>query len=94
MKRLFFSLLLALPLSGLFAQSLDKAKEDLKANKLMDAKADIDKLLADPKNQKVPEAWYVKSKIYSAIGANDQLRAQVPDALDQSLRSHEKIYFN
>lgn len=90
MKRLFFSLLLALPLSGLFAQSLDKAKEDLKANKLMDAKADIDKLLADPKNQKVPEAWYVKSKIYSAIGANDQLRAQVPDALDQSFEAMKK----
>ncbi|MFI5156965.1 MAG: hypothetical protein ACHQEM_12305 [Chitinophagales bacterium] len=90
MKRLFLSLLLALPLSGLFAQSLDKAKEDLKANKLMDAKADIDKLLTDPKNQKVPEMWYVKSKIYSAIGGNDQLRAQVPDALDQSFEAMKK----
>lgn len=90
MKRLVLGFLLAICTCGLFAQSLDKAKENLKANKLMDAKAEIDKVLADPKGQKMPEAWFVKSKIYSAIGGNEQMRAQVPDALEQSFEAMKK----
>lgn len=90
MKRFILSLVLALPVLGLFSQSLDKAKEYLKANKLPDAKTEIDKVVADPKLQKDPQAWYFKSKIYTAIAANDQMKSQVPDALSQSFDALQK----
>ena len=85
MKRMLLSLLMAVVCSGLFAQSVDKAKELLKANKIAEAKEEIDKALLVDKNQKNAEAWYYKVKIYNAIAVNDQLKAQYPDALLQSL---------
>jgi len=85
MKRMLLSLVLAVVCTGLFAQSVDKAKELLKANKLPEAKDEIDKTLLVDKNQKNAEAWYYKVKIYNAIAANDQLKTQYPDALLQSL---------
>src|SRR5450755_38650 len=85
MKRMFLSLLMAVVCSGLFAQSVDKAKDLLKANKLAEAKEEIDKVLLVDKNQKNAEAWYTKVKIYNAIAVNDQLKAKYPDALLQSL---------
>jgi hypothetical protein len=91
MKRfLLLSVVIAATGLGLFAQNLDKAKELLKANKIPEAKTEIDKVLADPKNQKNGEAWYYKCKIYDAIGANDQLRAQTPDASAQAFDALKK----
>ena len=54
-KRLFLTGVLALAGFGLFAQNADKAKDLLKAGKLPDAKAEIDKVLAVEKNQKTGE---------------------------------------
>ena len=67
---------------GLFAQSVDKAKDLLKAGKITDAKTQIDNALTNPKNQKNAEAWYTELKVYNAIAASDQLRAQFPGARD------------
>jgi hypothetical protein len=66
---------------GLFAQSVDKAKDLLKAGKLPEAKTEIDKVLAIDKNQKNGDAWYTKLKIYNAIAAGP-LTAQYPNARD------------
>jgi hypothetical protein len=85
MKRMLLSLVLAVVCTGLFAQSVDKVKELLKANKLAEAKDEIDKTLLIDKNQKNADAWYYKVKVYNAIAANDQLKTQYPDALLQSL---------
>ncbi|MDP4132268.1 MAG: hypothetical protein Q8939_19085, partial [Bacteroidota bacterium] len=90
MKRIFLSVALAGLFSGLFAQSIDKAKEYLKANKLPEAKAEIDKVLTIEKNQKNAEAWYTKVKVYNAIAVNDQLKATVPDAFIQSFEALKK----
>jgi len=87
MKRMLLSLLLAIVCSGLFAQSVDKAKDLLKANKFVEAKDEIDKVLLVEKNQKNAEAWYVKVKIYDTIATNAQLKGQYPDALVQSLEA-------
>jgi hypothetical protein len=81
-KRIFLSGFLAMIGMGLFAQNVDKAKELLKAGKITDAKTQIDNALTNPKNQKIAEAWYTELKVYNAIAANDQLRAQVPGARD------------
>jgi tetratricopeptide (TPR) repeat protein len=71
----------------LYAQNLDKAKELFKANKLTDAKTQIDGVLADAKNAKNAEAWFYKSKIYEAIAASDQLKSQFPDARVQAFEA-------
>ncbi|MHA4811337.1 hypothetical protein ACX0G9_24765 [Flavitalea flava] len=89
-KGLFLTGLFALATLGLFAQNLDKAKEYLKANKLPEAKAEIDKVLGIDKNLKNGEAWYIKTKIYNAIAANDQLKIQYPDARDQAFTALKK----
>jgi hypothetical protein len=90
MKRMFLSLLTGVICSGLFAQSVSKANDDLKANKIAEAKDEIDKALLVDKNQKNAEAWYAKVKIYNAIAADPQLSAQYPDALGQSLDALKK----
>ncbi len=90
MTRLFLTGFLALVGMGLFAQSLDKAKDLLKANKLPDAKTEIDKVLAVDKNQKTSEAWYYKLKIYNGVAANPQLASQFPDARDQAFEALKK----
>ena len=89
-KRLLLSGLLALTGWGLFAQNVDKAKDLLKANKLPEAKTEIDKALAVEKNQKSGDAWYTKLKIYNAIAANGQMSAQVPDARSQAFDALQK----
>src|SRR5579872_4156394 len=90
MKRMLLSLLMAVVFSGLFAQSVDKAKELLKANNLAGAKDEIDKVLAVEKNQKNAEAWYTKVKIYNAISADNTLKTQYPLALVESLDALKK----
>lgn len=90
MKRIFLSLALAGLFSGLFAQSVDKAKEYLKAKKLPEAKTEIDNALTVEKNQKNAEAWYTKVKVYNAIAADPQLKTTLPDAYVQSLEALKK----
>jgi hypothetical protein len=90
MKRMLLSLFMAVICTGLIAQSVDKANELLKANKLAEAKEEIDKVLLVEKNQKNAEAWYAKVKIYNAIAVNDPLKNQYPDALIQSLDALKK----
>jgi hypothetical protein len=90
MRRLFLTGLLAFVGMGLFAQSVDKAKDLLKANKLTDAKSEIDKFLAVEKNQKNAEAWYTKLKIYNAIAASPTIAGQFPDARDSAFSALKK----
>ena len=75
---------------GLAAQSLDKAKDFLKAGKLQEAKDEIDKVLTVDKNQKIAENWYYKAKIYDAIAGNAQLKTTVPDAYGVSFEALKK----
>ena len=82
---MLLSLLMAVICSGLFAQSVSKAQDLLKANKFLEAKDEIDKVLLVEKYQKSAEAWYTKVKIYDTIGTNAQLKVQFPDALVQAL---------
>jgi hypothetical protein len=89
MRRLVLTGFLAFVGMGLFAQSLDKANDLLKAGKLPDAKAEIDKVLAVDKNQKNGAAWYAELKIYNAI-AGGALSAQYPGARDTAFLALQK----
>ena len=89
MRRLVLTGLLAIAGMGLFAQSVDKAKDLLKAGKLADAKTEIDKVLSSEKNQKSGDAWYYKLKIYNAIAAGP-LSGQYPGARDTAFIALQK----
>lgn len=48
--------------------------------KLVDAKTELDKVLADPKAQNNPEAYVLKAEIYGAIAGNNNLKSKFPNA--------------
>jgi len=64
----------------IYSQTVNTANDLLKANKLVEAKNEIDKVLGSPANQKNYEAYYTKAKICNAIVADPQLRKQYPAA--------------
>lgn len=80
MKSLILAVLLATTGLGVFAQKLDKAKDQLKANKLSDAKNEIENFMAVEKNKTNSEGWYTKAKVYTAISKDSSLKASVPNA--------------
>ncbi|MBC7902908.1 MAG: hypothetical protein H7Y27_05775, partial [Gemmatimonadaceae bacterium] len=90
MKKVLLTTLLAVAGLGLFAQKVDKAKELLKANKLKEAKTEIDNFTADAKNAKAAEGFYVKGKTYAAIANDSVIAATVPDARWTAFESLKK----
>ena len=90
MKRILFTTLLAAMVTSSFAQKLDKAKDLLKANKLADARTEIDNFLAQEKNAKNAEAWYTKAKIYTAISMDANTKAQNPTARMEAFEALKK----
>jgi tetratricopeptide (TPR) repeat protein len=90
MKSLFVTLMLVVTSFGLFAQKLDKAKDLLSKKKYAEAKTEIDNVLAQEKNKNSSEAWYVKSKIYGAIGMDSVIQAGTPDAKYVALDAMKK----
>jgi hypothetical protein len=67
MKRVLLTATLAIAGTVLFAQDVKKTKEFITANAWDKAKTSIDATLANPKNAKNAEAWYLKAKVYSAL---------------------------
>ena len=90
MKRILFTTLLAAMVTGVFAQKVEKAKELLKSNKLTEAKTEIDGFLAQEKNQKNPDAWYTKAKIYTAISMDANAKSQYPNARMEGFEALKK----
>ncbi|MEP7279465.1 MAG: tetratricopeptide repeat protein [Bacteroidota bacterium] len=90
MKKVLLTTFLAVACLGMMAQKVDKAKDLLLKNKLAEAKAEIDGVMADAKNAKNGEAWFYKGKIYSAVAADNALGAQTPDAREQAFDAFKK----
>ena len=89
-SKILFTLLFVITGMGLMAQNLDKAEDLFKGNKIPEAKAEIDKVMAIDKNKSKSEAWYYKLKIYNAVAASDALKTQYPDARFQALDALKK----
>ncbi|MBC7934468.1 MAG: hypothetical protein H7Y86_03785 [Rhizobacter sp.] len=72
-----FSIVLALCLGSFAvnAQTLDEINKLLTAEKYADAKAAIDKHMADPKNTSKSDAWYYKGRVYNAYSYDKTLPA-------------------
>jgi tetratricopeptide (TPR) repeat protein len=90
MKKVLLFMLVAFLTQAVMAQDVKKVKELLAANKLGEAKTTIDQIVANPKNAKNAEAWYLKGKTYSAIAVSPTERAGTPDARMQSLEAFKK----
>ena len=58
MRKLILSALFFAAATSLSAQNLDDVQEKISKGKYGEAKEKIDKVLADPKNQKSANAWY------------------------------------
>lgn len=95
MRKLFFTVALLAAGTALFAQNLDDVQENISKNKYDVAKEKIDKVLADPKGQKSPNAWYYKAVIYNALSKdttkdNSAFRKEAFDAYVKSLELDPK----
>jgi hypothetical protein len=89
-SKFLFTVMFVLAGLGLMAQNLDKAEDLFKANKLPEAKAEIDKVLTVEKNKKNSEAWFYKLKIYNAVAASATLKDQYPNARFEALDALQK----
>ena len=71
-KLIFFAIMVASSLT-MFAQSLEDVQEKVNKGKYGEAREKIDKLLADAKGQKNPNAWYYKGIVYYNLGLDSTL---------------------
>ena len=92
MKKLLFTGLLSLFIAGLFAQDIKGIKKLYDKNDLSGAKNQVDDFVQ--KNPTNPEGLYLKSKIYVAIAANDQLKGSFPDARMAAFEAFKKSMDN
>ena len=93
MKRIFcMAVFMAFVTSGIYAQTIKKTKELITAKDWVKAKESVDLTIANPKLKKdeVSEAWYLKSKVYSALASDAATKTLVPDARMQSLDAVKK----
>ncbi len=90
MKSIVMSLMLVCAGTGLFAQKLEKAKILLERGKITEAIAEADKVLSTDKHKNSAEAYYVKAKAYSTLGADSTKLASDPGAKDSSLAAFKK----
>jgi hypothetical protein len=99
MKRITICLLLLFAVaSGIKAQDVKKLRAALTLAQLPTAKpeqwealkAEVDKLVADPKGQASAEAWALKTEIYGLIAANEALKAKYPNADSEGFAALQK----
>lgn len=80
MKKIFMLVLLTASLQLVHAQDLKKVTTNFLLAKMDDAKTEIDKVAADPKQQGKPEVLYWKARVYGAIFKDPTLSAKYPNA--------------
>ena len=89
MKKIIFTVSLALFVSMGFAQDMKKLQKYLADKQLDKAKTEVDAMIAKDPNS--AEANYMKAKVYEAVAASDQYKTLVTgDALDESFTAVKK----
>jgi hypothetical protein len=79
MKKFLLLATVAVSMQWLHAQDLKKVQTLYIINKIDDAKTEVDKVAADPKQAAKTEAIYWKAKVYAAIYKDANLRAKYPN---------------
>lgn len=73
MKKISMFVTLCFASVSISAQNLDDVNKLLGNQKFAEAKAAIDKILADPKNASKSDAWYFKGRAYNAYSYDKQI---------------------
>jgi hypothetical protein len=80
MKKIVVLSLLALTFQITKAQDFKKVENNFLLNRVEDAKAELDKIMADPKAQAKPDGFLWKARIYSTLNVDVKLQSKYPDA--------------
>jgi hypothetical protein len=80
MKKFLLLAMFAVSMQLLHAQDLKKVQTNYILNKMDEAKTEIDKVMADPKQQSKAEALYWKAKVYAVLYKEPALFAKYPNA--------------
>jgi hypothetical protein len=91
MKKVLLFAMFAVTIQLANAQDLKKVQTVYILNKFDDAKTEIDKVMADPKQNTKPEALFWKAKIYATLYKDTLLRAKysaVTKEAEEALRSY------
>lgn len=92
MKKLLLLALVAGSLQMVQAQDVKKVQTAYLINKMEDAKTEVDKVMADAKQNTKPEALYWKAKVYAALYKDANLRTKYPTALttaDEAFKAYK-----
>ncbi|PZP51640.1 MAG: hypothetical protein DI598_02745 [Pseudopedobacter saltans] len=86
-------LLLSLVSMGASAQKYDSTKMAtlIQAKKFAEAKADMDKIIANPEEAAKPEILGLQTRVYGEIVNDSTLAKQYPDALDRGYNAFELL---
>jgi hypothetical protein len=89
-KLVFFAFMVAASFT-VFAQNLEDVQEKISKGKYGEAREKIDKVLADAKGQKNPNAWYWKAVTYYGLSADSTLtdKDYLREAHDAILKYYE-----
>lgn len=80
MKKVLLLALCAVTLQLLQAQDLKKVQTAYLIKKMDEAKTEVDKVMADPKQNTKPEALYWKARVYAALYKDPAMVAKYPNA--------------
>ncbi len=90
MKKLLLLAVFAGSFQVLLAQDLKKVQTSYLLGRFEDAKAEVDKVAADPKQNTKPETFYWKAKVYAAIFKDKNLGAKYPSIMKDADAAFQK----
>lgn len=90
MKRILLAGTMAFVMSNLFAQDMEKARLMLQLKKYDDAKKEIDGYLANEKNAKKSDGWYVKAQTYLGMSYDEKAKSLVANPLGEAISAFKK----
>ena len=90
MKKFLLLAIFAVTVQMAQSQDLKKVQTSYIINRMEDAKSEIDKVMADPKQQGKVEANYWKAKVYAAIYKDAKLQTKYPNALKDADEAFKK----
>ena len=91
MRKLVFLAFMVASSLTVFAQNLEDVQEKVSKGKYGEAREKIDKVLADAKGQKNPNAWYWKAVTYYGLSTDSTLtdKDYLKEAHDAILKYYE-----
>lgn len=90
MKKILLLAMLAISFQMVNAQDLKKVKPSYLIKRFEDAKTEIDKVLADPKQQGKTETYFWKAVIYAELYKDAKLREKYPNAVKEADEAFQK----